>query len=127
MKIYTFLDEASRSIFERIKRKKKVGWKFLVAGEWSQSPMHQGKTSFYYSHTSDRKFWALLERNFPIRIVAVAEVGPDAVSESVLGEMFRAVREDGGSYIDIVDFATEKEIDFEIVQDVSWGTNKNLD
>lgn len=123
MQIFTYLAEASRSDFERIKRKKRVGWKFLVSGEWSQSSMHAGKTRFEYSFTSDRKFWALMERNFPPRIVAVAEVVPDAVAEMVLGGMLRAVREDGGSYIDIVDHATEIDIDFEVVWDLSWETD----
>ena len=124
MRIYTFLDEASRDSFERIKRKKKVRWKFLVSGEWSQSPMHHGRTSFFYSYTSDRRFWAILEQGFPKRIVAVAEVDPKCTAESVLGEMLRAVREDGGSYVDIVQYATEKEIDFDVVSDISWGTNE---
>jgi hypothetical protein len=122
MRIYTVFDEASRSAFDRIKRKKKSGWKFLVAGEWGQSPMHSGNVTFLYSHTDDQRFWALLERGFPKRIVAVADAGPSCVAESVIGEMLRAVREGGGSYIGGVNSATDEDIDFEDVWDIYWPT-----
>ena len=122
MQIYAVYDGASRPAFDRIKRKRKSGWRFLVSGEWSESPMHSGNVTFAYAHTNDRLFWALLEQGFPKRIVAVAEVGPDCIAESVLGGMLRAVREDGGSYVDGVNSSTENGIDFDDVWDIYWAT-----
>jgi hypothetical protein len=37
--------------------------------------------------------------------------------------MLRAVREDGGSYVDGVNSSTENGIDFDDVWDIYWATN----
>ncbi len=49
--ILTYLQDADAKQFARLKRKKWVGWKFLVRGEWSQSPFHQGYTSFFVTRS----------------------------------------------------------------------------
>ena len=71
--ILTYLQDADAVQFARLRRKKWTGWKLLVRGKWSHSPFHQGRTSFYISHTEDKCYWALLHRTFPQRIVAVAQ------------------------------------------------------
>ena len=47
-------------------------WHFLLTGEWSQSPYHQGKVAFHYRNTNDRINWAILSLGFPRRIAVVA-------------------------------------------------------
>lgn len=121
MKIYTARDNPIDSSFERIKRKKKAGWRFLFSGEWSQSATNQGKTTFFYSHTSDRRYWALLERGFPNRIVSVAETDPASSDESILGAMLRAVRLSRGSCIEALDQFTKSGIDVNEILDITWS------
>jgi len=89
--------------FERIRRKKRSEWEFLVQGEWSQSPMHQGRCYFYTAHTPDKRYWAVLNRSWPRCIVAVAHVPGDHPVEDIAAEMLRRVRKEGGEYIGSLD------------------------
>lgn len=96
-----------------MKRKKWTGWRFLAQGEWSESPFHQGNETFNYTFTEDRRFWALMQRAFPCRILAVAEVEPAQGAEEVLGQMLKTLMNQGGPYIDVVHSHEEDALDFE--------------
>ena len=101
MKIYTYIS-SDGAVFRRLKRKKWASWKFLVSGEWSESPMHQGNCYFYVSYTSDKRYWAVLNRGFPKRIVALAEVNDGSILEEIAAKMLAKVREDDGEYISLM-------------------------
>lgn len=104
-----------------MKRKRWTGWRFFVAGEWSQGPYHEGKVTFDYSFTDDRRFWAVKFRAFPSRIVAVAEALPDQSTEEILGLMLKGIRENNGPYIDYVYSAQEEDLDFDKVMEISMS------
>ena len=87
------------STFEKMKRKKWTGWNFLVSGEWAESPMNQGNHYFYIANTSDKRYWAILNKKFPKRIIAVAYVENDTPIEEIAAQMLIRVREEGGDYI----------------------------
>lgn len=100
IRIVTAYDEGAEKEFARLKRKKWHSSQFIAAGEWSESPFHQGREKFGVRATADRKFWALLNISFPTRIVAVAEVDGDVSVEELAAEMMWAVEEKDGPYID---------------------------
>jgi hypothetical protein len=86
--------------FSRLKRKKWCGWSFLMSGEWSQTPIHQGNTNFFIAHTADERNWALLHKSFPPKIVAVAEVNSAVSKEEVAALMMRRLADQDGPYIE---------------------------
>ena len=100
IRIVTAFEDGATDEFARLKRKRWRSWHFIVAGEWSQSPFHQGKEKFGVRATEDQRFWSLLNVSFPTRIVAVAEVDRNVSVEEVAAEMMWAVEEKGGPYID---------------------------
>ena len=100
IRIVTAYDDGAEEEFARLKRKKWHSWHFVVAGEWSESPFHQGKEKFGVRATADRRFWSLLNVSFPTRIVAVAEVDREVSVEEMAAELMWAVKEKGGPYID---------------------------
>lgn len=100
IRIVTAYDAAAADEFARLRRKRWVSRDFVVAGEWSESPFHQGKEKFAVGATADQKFWALLNVSFPTRIVAVAEVDRDVSVEEIAAELMWAVEEKCGPYID---------------------------
>lgn len=100
IRIVTAYDNGAADEFARLRKKRWFSRDFVVAGEWSESPFHQGKEKFAVGATADRKFWALLNVSFPTRIVAVAEVDQDVSVEEIAAEMMRAVEEKGGPYIE---------------------------
>lgn len=102
LKVYTGTHDDDAEHFARLKRCKWGAWKFLLAGEWSASPFHQGRHRFYVASTRDRRYWALLTRGFPKRIIAVAQVETEVRLEKVAGEMLRIVKKRDGDYIDLV-------------------------
>lgn len=85
MRIITFLDEAQRLEFSRLRRRPWQPWEPLVRGEWSQSPYHAGRAAFAWARSRTGGLWGLKEVGFPSRIAAVAlEVAKEA-PEEVLG------------------------------------------
>jgi len=98
--ILTYLQDADARQFARLKRRKWVGWKFLVRGEWSQSPFHQGYTSFFVTRSKDKTCWALLEQTFPRRIVAIAQTCADLSLEEISAAMMHKLASQGGPFIE---------------------------
>jgi hypothetical protein len=98
--VLTHLQAGGEDSFLKLKRKKWCGWTFLVNGEWSQTPMNQGKTSFYISHTKDKLHWALLDEGFPRRIVAVARLTEILPVEEIAALMMHRLASQGGKYIE---------------------------
>jgi len=85
--------------FKRLKRKTSGDWTFLVSGEWSQSPWHQGTHSFYIRSSEDKQYWALLNGGRPRRIVAVAHT-PGPLSLTFVGaSMMQTLYKQGGDWI----------------------------
>jgi len=99
--VLTHMQAAGGEDFSRLKRKKWCGWQFLISGEWSQTPWNQGKNSFFISHTKDKRYWALLDRGFPRRIVAVARVTEALPIEEIAAAMMYRLASHGGEYIEL--------------------------
>lgn len=100
IRIVTAYDNGTEEEFARLRRKKWHSWHFVVAGEWSESPSHEGKEKFGVRATADGRFWSLLSISFPTRIVAVAEVDHGISIEEAAGELMAAVYVKGGPYVD---------------------------
>ena len=60
-RVVTAFDEEARNEFQRLKRRKWASWELVVAGEWSQSPDHEGKQKFAVRSTADRRTRALFD------------------------------------------------------------------
>lgn len=103
IRIVTAYDGQESDELRRLKRRKWASWDFVVAGEWSQSPYHQGKQKFAVRGTADRRTWALLDVSFPVRIVAVAVADRELSVEEAAGEMMWAVQAKGGPYVEFFD------------------------
>ena len=71
MTIATYVDKDT-TLFDQMKNKTSGAWEFLLSGEWSQSPYHQGKVAFHYRNTNSKKNWAILSIGFPKRIAVAA-------------------------------------------------------
>jgi hypothetical protein len=113
MTTVTYLDDDQR-LFRRIKAKTAGPWTFLVSGEWSQSPHHQGDVRFFARSSEDKTCWGILESSFPKRIVVAAHFGKAIEIEGACATMLQRLRERGGEYID---FAHEFG---DIDQDLFW-------
>lgn len=100
LKVHTYCRKEDATDLARIKRTRWQPWVFIVAGEWSQSPVNDGNVWFAAAASADRRRWALMSRGFPTRIAAVAEVDHDLAVEDAAGAMLRRLREDGGEYFD---------------------------
>ena len=99
MTIYTYCAPDDAKEFKRLKRKTSGDWTFLVSGEWSQSPWHQGTHSFYIRSSEDKQYWALLNGSRPRRIAAVAHT-PVPLSLTFVGaSMLQTVYKQGGDCI----------------------------
>lgn len=102
MNIYTSYAAGHSEHFLRLKRRTSGDWRFLISGEWSQSPYHQGNHRFYIRSSKDKQYWALLSIGFPNRIIAVAHTPVPTTLEAVAANMMRMVRQHHGDYIDLV-------------------------
>ena len=103
LELYTCRETDERRSFRRLSRRASGDWQFLVSGEWSQSPYHQGNCKFYLRSSEDRQYWALLSVGFPNRIIAVARTMQGIAVELVGARMLQASQLAGGDYIDMVD------------------------
>jgi hypothetical protein len=102
IRIYTYVCEKDAEEFARLKKQKWGQWDFLVSGEWSQSPYHQGNHRFFIASTPDHGYWALKSTGFPTRIIAIARVQGDLCLEKIAGQMMRAVADLDGDCIEMV-------------------------
>ncbi len=101
MRIFT-AESKDEQAFNVIKKSKWTTWKLLISGEYSDSPFHFGKLSFYFAETEDKRFSAILYKGTILpfkRIVAVAEVIDTSQKEIIAGAMMRQIREELGLYI----------------------------
>lgn len=99
MKITTHKDDDIQA-FRQMKRKTKGGWTFLMSGEWSQSPYHQGRVQFYVRKSEDNRDWAILSYGFVKRIVVVASFIHPVTVEVASGIMLHVLRKRRGEYIE---------------------------
>jgi len=84
MKIYTLDSAATRRDFERLRRKRRSEWQFLMSGWRAAGPIFEVRCSVSYSCSPDRTVWALLEAGSRRRVVAVCEADPACPTEEVL-------------------------------------------
>jgi hypothetical protein len=104
VEIYTsYVPEQARACRRLGRRSAEGQWIFLISGEWSQSPYHQGDIKFFVRSSRAEKHWALLVSGFPRRIVATAFTPEPAQLEVVAAAMMRAVKQADGEYIDLVE------------------------
>jgi hypothetical protein len=106
MKIYSQYN--NEPVFNRLRRKKWGGCDFLVAGEWSQSPYHQGNITFHFALNLKGDYCALLINGFPRRVECIAQFDADETMPEVLGTMMHHLRCHGGSYVEGVYDAIEE-------------------
>ncbi len=112
MNIICYTEEDKLSEFKKLKRKKWEAFDFLMDGEWSESPYHEGDVRFYYSSTPNKKNWAIMEIGFPKRIVCVASLESPMDPIEVLARMLLRLDETGGTYIDLLNDGSD-DIDYE--------------
>ncbi len=101
MTIATYKDEDT-TLFNQMKHKTAGPWHFLLTGEWSQSPYHQGKVEFLFRNTNDQKHWALLSMGFPKRIAVVATFGVPTELEEACSIMLKTLKRRGGEFFDCI-------------------------
>ena len=89
-------------LFKQLKRKTPGSWRFLLSGEWSQSPYHQGNVQFYVRSSNENKNWAILSSGFPNRIVVVAIFDQPTSVEEASGFMLQTLEKRGGEYIEFI-------------------------
>jgi len=89
-------------LFQQLKRKTNGSWTFLLSGEWSQTPYHQGNVKFYVRSSNSNQNWAILSSGFPKRIVVAATFKQSTSVEVASGIMLQTLRKRGGEYFDYV-------------------------
>lgn len=102
MTVATYLSE-DKKLFRSLKAKTSGRWTFLVSGEWSQSPYHQGDLTFLIRRSVDKRSWTVLRSGFQKKIVAAARFDEPASIEFAGSSMLRLLREQDGEYIDYVE------------------------
>jgi len=102
MTITTYLDENIR-LFKKMKKQTSGSWEFLLSGEWSETPYHQGNVRFYYRASEDRCNWAILTEGFPKRIVVAATFDQPTGLEDACAIMLKTLKRKGGECVDLVD------------------------
>jgi len=99
--------------FLRLKRRRIwESWKFLVSGEWSESPYHQGNHSFFYSISKDGQLMRILHQAFPPTILVIGRRGPQEELGSMATRLLQEINDEYGYYIEFVHHYGE--LDFEI-------------
>jgi len=89
--------------FLRLKRRRIwESWKFLVSGEWSESPYHQGNHSFFYSISKDGQFMRILHQAFPPTILVIGRRGPQEELGSMATRLLQEINDVFGYYIEFV-------------------------
>lgn len=91
------------TLFNHMKRNISGPWNFLLSGEWSQSPYHQGKVEFHYRNTKDLRNWAILSIGFPKRIAVVATFDEPTELEKACSILLKTLKRRGGEYFDCID------------------------
>jgi len=102
MTIATYKDE-DKTLFNQMKNQTSGTWHFLLTGEWSQSPYHQGKEEFHYRNTNSKKNWAILSLGFPKRIAVVATFDQPMELEEACSIMLKTLKRRGGEFFDCID------------------------
>ena len=82
-----YSNRVNASDFQRIRRLRKWQWLFLAAGEWSQSPYHQGNVTLYYAYDSNKGWAALKQIGFPTRIVVIIKIENFLTVEEIVAEL----------------------------------------
>ena len=89
--------------FDRLRRKRWYDWQFVLRGEWSETPWHQGDYSFFIGHNKDNTLWAIKETaaNTGICIIAATPEGvPDLAYLAEL--MLERLADWGGPAVEFV-------------------------
>jgi hypothetical protein len=102
MTIATYVDEDT-SLFDQMKNKTSRTWHFLLTGEWSQSPYHQGKVEFHYRNTNNLRDWAILSIGFPKRIAVVATFDQPTEIEEACSIMLKVLKIRRREFLDCID------------------------
>lgn len=110
MKIYSEFQD--RENFNKLRKTRWLPFLYLASGEWSQSPYHQGNIIFDYTTNKRGDRIALLRRSFPRTIVCIAELTQGESIVEAIGKMMFHLWENGGDYIDLVDYYEDDVIDF---------------
>jgi hypothetical protein len=89
--------------FLRLKRRRIWDpWKFLVSGEWSESPYHEGNHCFLYSVSKDSQFMRILHRSFPPTILMIGRRGAKEELGEMAARLLREINDEYGYYIEFV-------------------------
>ena len=89
--------------FDRLRRKRWYDWQFVLRGEWSESPWHQGNYSFYIAHNKDKTLWAIRETTARTGICIIAAT-PNGVTDvaSLAEVMLEQLADWGGPAVEFV-------------------------
>ena len=124
-RLITFLDGDQREEFARLAANKFGDLTWLVSGEWSQTPWHQGDVEFGFRRCEEHGVWALLQLSDSVdewnRVVVVAEPLPGHTTEQIVAGMMRELRLQHGPYVDLVDRCNEDDVDFDAIWDEYWA------
>ena len=105
--------------FRRLKRSKKWQWLFLAAGEWSQSPYHQGNVTLYYAYDSNKGWAALKQIGFPTRIVVIIKTDDFLTTEEIVAELLLELWYAEGYRIEMIaNYNDAEEVDLELAENL---------
>lgn len=105
--------------FQRIRRSRKWQWLFLAAGEWSQSPYHQGNVTLYYAYDSNKGWAALKQIGFPTRIVVIIKTDDFLTTEEIVAELLLELWYAEGYRIEMIaNYNDAEEVDLELAENL---------
>lgn len=105
-------------IFDRVKRRKRQRWHFLLSGEWSQSPYHQGDLTFYYSFNTKKNHCAILQTGYPKRIVAIVDQIKKESDTYVLAYLLYMLKKKDDIYVDYLHDYCKEPIHYDQIEDI---------
>ena len=114
-----YSSRVNASDFQRIRRSRKWQWLFLAAGEWSQSPYHQGNVTLYYAYDSNKGWAALKQIGFPTRIVVIIKTDDFLTTEEIVAELLLELWYVEGYRIEMIaNYNDAEEVDLDLAENL---------
>jgi len=114
-----YSNRVNASDFQRIRRLRKWQWLFLAAGEWSQSPYHQGNVTLYYAYDSNKGWAALKQIGFPTRIVVIIKIENFLTVEEIVAELLLELWYAEGYRIEMIaNYNYAEEVDLNLAENL---------
>jgi hypothetical protein len=114
-----YSSRVNASDFQRIRRSRKWQWLFLAAGEWSQSPYHQGNVTLYYAYDSNKGWAALKQIGFPTRIVVIIKTDDFLTTEEIVAELLLELWYAEGYRIEMIaNYNDAEEVDLDLAENL---------